>query len=169
MTPTQHSGPASADGIWHHLRLAGDLAAPEVPVAEGAHAALVVQGGRIAWLGPQEALPAAYGTLPRHDAQGAWATPGLVDCHTHLVYGGQRAHEFALRLAGASYEEVARAGGGIVSSVRATRAASEDALYASARPRLAALLAEGVCAIEIKSGYGLALEHERKQLRVARR
>ena len=96
-------------------------------------------------------------------------TPGLVDCHTHLVYGGQRANEFALRLAGASYEELAQAGGGIVSSVRATRAASEDELFASASRRLESLLAEGVCAIEIKSGYGLALEHERKQLRVARR
>ena len=169
MTAMQAPGRASADGIWHNLRLAGSLAAPDVPVAEGARAALVVQDGRIAWLGPQEALPAAHGALPRHDAQGAWATPGLVDCHTHLVYGGQRAHEFALRLDGASYEEVARAGGGIVSSVRATRAASEDALYASALPRLQALMAEGVCAIEIKSGYGLVLEHERKQLRVARR
>lgn len=92
-----------------------------------------------------------------------------MDCHTHLVYGGQRANEFALRLAGASYEDVARAGGGIVSSVRATRAASEDELLAQTAPRLQALLDEGVCAIEIKSGYGLSLEHERGQLRVARR
>jgi imidazolonepropionase len=92
-----------------------------------------------------------------------------VDCHTHLVYGGQRANEFAMRLAGASYEEVARAGGGIVSSVKATREASEEELFDAAVPRLQALLAEGVCAIEIKSGYGLSLEHERKQLRVARR
>ncbi|RYY99545.1 MAG: imidazolonepropionase, partial [Comamonadaceae bacterium] len=93
----------------------------------------------------------------------------LIDCHTHLVYGGQRASEFAMRLAGASYEAVAKAGGGIVSSVRATREASEDELFASASTRLQGLLAEGVCAIEIKSGYGLALEPERKQLRVARR
>lgn len=114
-------------------------------------------------------MPAAYAALLRHDGQGALATPGLVDCHTHLVYGGQRANEFAMRLAGASYEEVARAGGGIVSSVRATREASEDELFALALPRLQALLDEGVCAIEIKSGYGLALAHERKQLRVARR
>ena len=96
-------------------------------------------------------------------------TPGLIDCHTHLVYGGQRSNEFAMRLAGASYEEVARAGGGIVSSVKATRECSEDELFAAAVPRLKALLHEGVCAIEIKSGYGLSLEHERKQLRVARR
>jgi imidazolonepropionase len=159
----------SADGVWHHLRLAPGLARPTQPVADGAPAALVVQQGVLRWIGPQQALPAVFAALPQHDARGAWATPGLVDCHTHLVYGGQRAHEHALRLAGASYEDVARAGGGIASTVRATRAASEDALYASALPRLQALMAEGVCAIEIKSGYGLALEHERKQLRVARR
>ena len=159
----------SADGVWHHLRLAPGLARPTQPVADGAPAVLVVQQGVLRWIGPQQALPAAFAALPQHDARGAWATPGLVDCHTHLVYGGQRAHEHALRLAGASYEDVARAGGGIASTVRATRAASEDALYASALPRLQALLQEGVCAIEIKSGYGLALESERKQLRVARR
>jgi imidazolonepropionase len=159
----------SADGVWHHLRLAPGLARPTQPVADGAPAVMVVQQGVLRWIGPQQALPAAFAALPQHDARGAWATPGLVDCHTHLVYGGQRAHEHALRLAGASYEDVARTGGGIASTVRATRAASEDALYASALPRLQALLQEGVCAIEIKSGYGLALESERKQLRVARR
>ena len=169
MRPLTPPPTASADGVWRNLRLAPGLAQPTQPVADGAPAALVVQQGVLRWLGPQQALPEAFAHLPQHDACGAWATPGLVDCHTHLVYGGQRAHEFALRLAGASYEEVARAGGGIVSSVRATRAASEDALYASALPRLQALMAEGVCAIEIKSGYGLALAHERKQLRVARR
>jgi imidazolonepropionase len=169
MRPLTPPPTASADGVWRNLRLAPGLAQPTQPVADGAPAALVVQQGVLRWLGPQQALPAAFADLPKHDACRAWATPGLIDCHTHLVYGGQRAHEFALRLAGASYEEVARAGGGIVSSVRATRAASEDALYASALPRLQALMAEGVCAIEIKSGYGLALEHERKQLRVARR
>lgn len=159
----------SADGVWHHLRLAPGLSRPTQPVADGAPAVMVVQQGVLRWIGPQQALPAAFAALAQHDARGAWATPGLVDCHTHLVYGGQRAHEHALRLAGASYEDVARAGGGIASTVRATRAASEDALYASALPRLQALMAEGVCAIEIKSGYGLALESERKQLRVARR
>ncbi|MBS0508875.1 MAG: imidazolonepropionase, partial [Proteobacteria bacterium] len=151
------------------LRLAPGLARADQPVAEGESASLVVQGGQLRWVGPSAALPAAHAQLPRHDGAGLLATPGLVDCHTHLVYGGQRAGEFAMRLAGASYEEVARAGGGIVSSVRATRAASEDELYAAALPRLQVLLAEGVCAIEIKSGYGLALEHERKQLAVARR
>lgn len=156
MTATQRP---SADGLWRSLRLASDPA----------DAAIAVRDGRIAWVGPAAQVPAALTQGPQHDGGGALVTPGLVDCHTHLVYGGQRANEFAMRLAGASYEEVAKAGGGIVSSVRATRAASEDALFDSASARLANLLAEGVCAIEIKSGYGLALEHERKQLRVARR
>ena len=150
----------SADGLWTGLRLAS---APTVA------AAIVVTQGVVRWLGPQADVPADFQALPRHDGGDALVTPGLVDCHTHLVYGGQRANEFAMRLAGASYEEVAKAGGGIVSSVRATREASEDELFASAGKRLGSLLAEGVCAIEIKSGYGLSLEHERKQLRVARR
>ncbi len=150
----------SADGLWTGLRLASDATT---------QAAIVVGQGIVRWVGPRAALPAEFASLPLHDGGDALVTPGLVDCHTHLVYGGQRANEFAMRLAGASYEEVARAGGGIVSSVRATREASEDDLFASAAVRLEALLAEGVCAIEIKSGYGLALEHERKQLRVARR
>lgn len=166
--PAFDSAP-SADGCWHNLRLAPEMFEAEQAVGEGEPACIVVQQGRVAWVGPQQALPPAYAALPRHDGRGMLATPGLVDCHTHLVYGGQRAGEFAMRLDGASYEEVARAGGGIVSSVRATRAASEDELFAQALPRLLQLLDEGVCAIEIKSGYGLALEHERKQLRVARR
>ena len=157
----------SADGVWYHLHLA--------PEAMGAGASgvpdavIVVEQGAIAWVGAYADLPDAYQHLPTHDGQGALVTPGLIDCHTHLVYGGQRANEFAMRLAGASYEEVARAGGGIVSSVKATRLASEEALFDAAVPRLQALLAEGICAIEIKSGYGLSLEHERKQLHVARR
>ncbi|MFC5521129.1 imidazolonepropionase [Polaromonas jejuensis] len=159
----------SADGVWEALRLVPGLSHPDVPLADDALATVVVERGVVRWVGPGHALPPAHATLPRFAGQGALTTPGLVDCHTHLVYGGQRANEFALRLAGASYEEVARAGGGIVSSVRATREASEDELFALALPRLQALLDEGVCAIEIKSGYGLALEHERKQLRVARR
>lgn len=169
MQATQATQAPSADGVWQGLRLADDLAVPDVPMPSGALASVVVQQGQMCWVGPDAALPAAFAALPRWQGGGRLATPGLVDCHTHLVYGGQRAHEFALRLAGASYEEVARAGGGIVSTVRATRAASEDELFALAVPRLQALLDEGVCAIEIKSGYGLALEHERKQLRVARR
>lgn len=149
-----------ADGLWTDVRLHTQ---PQQP------AAIAVQGGRIAWAGPAADLPAQHAQGPRHAGGGALVTPGLIDCHTHLVYGGQRAGEFAMRLAGASYAEVARAGGGIVASVRATREASEDALFDSAAARLAGLLDEGVCAIEIKSGYGLTLAHERKQLRVARR
>ncbi|MCI5068872.1 imidazolonepropionase [Acidovorax sp.] len=167
--PNGAAASQNADGVWHNLKPAPGLWAADVAVPEGQSACVVVQQGQMAWVGPEAQLPAAYQALPRHDAQGALVTPGLVDCHTHLVYGGQRANEFAMRLAGATYEEVAKAGGGIVSSVKATRAASEDELFARAVPRLQALLAEGVCAIEIKSGYGLALEHERKQLRAARR
>lgn len=158
-----HDAP-SADGVWHHCHLLPE-ANPDRAVRD---AALVVEHGRIAWLGPFAELPDSYRHLYRHNAGGAWITPGLVDCHTHLVYGGQRADEFAMRLAGASYEEIARAGGGIVSTVRATREADEAALFAQAAVRLEALLAEGVTTIEIKSGYGLSLDAERKQLRVAR-
>ena len=159
----------SADGLWTGLRLASG-AAPDVPLDDAnASAAIVVEQGQVRWVGARADLPESFAALPVHDGRGALVTPGLVDCHTHLVYGGQRANEFAMRLAGASYEEVAKAGGGIVSTVRATREASEDALFESAAARQQSLLADGVCAIEIKSGYGLALEHERKQLRVARR
>ncbi|WP_019939380.1 imidazolonepropionase [Bordetella sp. FB-8] len=152
-----------ADGLWHNLR----LMQTDGSVLPGM--CLVVREGKLAWIGLEAILPIEHAELPRHDGQGSLATAGLVDCHTHLVYGGQRANEFAMRLEGADYETIARSGGGIVSTVRATRAASEDELYASAAPRLQALLDEGVCAVEIKSGYGLALEHERKQLRVVRR
>ncbi|WP_246795445.1 imidazolonepropionase [Burkholderia perseverans] len=152
--------------VWHHLNLCatGD---PRETLADAALA--VDDSGTIVWLGAQADLPAAYANWSRESLGGAWVTPGLVDCHTHLVYGGQRADEFALRLAGASYEEVARAGGGIVSTVRATREADEGALFEQAAARLRPLLAEGVTAIEIKSGYGLDLDAERKMLRVARR
>ncbi len=154
----------SADGVWHHCHLLPE-ADPARAIRDGA---LVVEHGRIAWLGACANLPETYRQMPRHDANGAWITPGLVDCHTHLVYGGQRADEFAMRLGGASYEDIARAGGGIVSTVRATREADEATLFAQSAVRLQALLAEGVTAIEIKSGYGLSLDAERKQLRVAR-
>ena len=148
----------SADGLWTDLQ-----------GLDGKSCALVVEKGHIAWIGSSTEVPDEYASYKSHNGRGALVTPGLVDCHTHLVYGGQRANEFAMRLGGASYEEIARAGGGIVSSVRATRQASEDELFTGASARLKQLLAEGVCAIEIKSGYGLSLEHERKQLRVARR
>ena len=130
--------------------------------------AMLVRDGRIVWAG-------ARADLPKHEAattdrlDGRWVTPGLVDCHTHLVFGGDRSGEFEQRLGGATYEEIARAGGGIVSSVAATRAASEDALYASAVARLAGLKATGVTTVEIKSGYGLDRDSELKMLRVARR
>lgn len=157
--------------IWTGCRLATLAADAAVPYGLVEDGALAVEGGRIAWVGPRSELPAELRARAeaQHDACGALVTPALIDCHTHLVYAGDRAREFELRLQGASYEEVARAGGGIVSTVRATRAASEEELLVQSRRRLRALQAEGVTTIEIKSGYGLALEHERKCLRVARR
>ncbi|HYL02731.1 MAG TPA: imidazolonepropionase [Steroidobacteraceae bacterium] len=131
--------------------------------------ALLTRGGLIEWVGEESALPAAAGALAQvHDLAGAWVTPGLIDCHTHLVFAGNRAGEYAERLRGRSYEEIARAGGGILATMRAVRAASESQLFEESAPRLAALLAEGVTTIEIKSGYGLTLEDEAKMLRVAR-
>jgi imidazolonepropionase len=126
------------------------------------------QHGQIAWMGNLGSLPASFQLLPHIDVRSALATPGLIGRHMHLVYGGQCVNEFAMCLASASYEELARAGGGMVSWVEATRAASEEELYALAAPRLQRLLADGVCVIEIKSGYGLSLGQEAKQLRVAR-
>ena len=133
-------------------------------------AALVVKNGLLEWVGTRRDLPALYAAsgTSTNDANGALITPGLIDCHTHLVYGGNRAGEFEQRLNGASYEDIANAGGGITSTVKATRDATEQELQAQSAPRLKALMAEGVTTIEIKSGYGLALEHERKTLRVAR-
>jgi imidazolonepropionase len=131
-------------------------------------AAIVVDGDRIAWVGPEADLPPEYAGLPRHDHAGRVITPALIDCHTHIVHGGNRAREFEMRLNGASYEEIARAGGGIVSTVAATRGASEAELRASALPRIDALIAQGVGTVEIKSGYGLDIETELKMLRVAR-
>src|SRR5579862_1643450 len=129
--------------------------------------ALTTRGARIEWLGEEAALP-AHAAQEVHDLGGAFVTPGLIDCHTHLVFAGNRADEYAERLRGRSYADIARAGGGILSTVRAVRAASEPRLFDESAPRLAALLAEGVTTIEIKSGYGLTLEDERKMLRVAR-
>lgn len=131
--------------------------------------ALAVEGGRIAWLGRDRDLPAGRAAREELDAGGALLTPGLIDCHTHLVHAGQRAGEFERRLAGASYEELARAGGGIRATVAATRAAGEDALLAASLSRARALAAEGVTTLEVKSGYGLAREPELRMLRVARR
>jgi imidazolonepropionase len=126
--------------------------------------AILVEDGRIAWVGPRRDAPAG----PAVNCRNRLATPGLIDCHTHLVFGGSRAHEFELRLTGVPYAEIARAGGGILSTVRATRAASEAELLATSLKRLDTLLAEGVTTIEIKSGYGLDIDTEVKMLRVAR-
>ncbi|GAA0777610.1 imidazolonepropionase [Roseibium denhamense] len=129
---------------------------------------LAVDGGTIAYAGPAADLPQAFAGFPKENLGGRLVTPGLIDCHTHVVFGGDRAREFEMRLEGASYEEVARAGGGIVSTVKATRHASEDELLEGALSRVDALIAEGVTAIEIKSGYGLDQKTELKMLRAAR-
>jgi imidazolonepropionase len=130
--------------------------------------AIAVKDGRIAWLGSAgDADPASAAQV--HDGGGCWLTPGLIDCHSHIVHAGNRSDEFEARLNGATYEDIARAGGGIMSTVRATRQASDDELLAQSLPRVRSLLAEGVTTLEIKSGYGLSLEAEAKMLRVARR
>jgi imidazolonepropionase len=133
------------------------------------HGAIAAKDGAIVFAGPLAELPSGLDAKQRIACDGRWITPGLIDCHTHIVHGGNRAREFEMRLDGASYEEIARAGGGIVSTVTATRAASEDELVASALPRLDALIAEGVTTIEVKSGYGLDTASEARMLRAARR
>ena len=153
----------SFDHVWVNAHLA-TMADDAMGVVEDG--AIAARDGRIAWVGPRA-------DLPRHDAPvtdcaGAWVLPGLIDCHTHLVFGGNRAAEFEQRLAGATYEEIARAGGGILSTMRATRAANEAQLVQSALPRLDALLHEGVTTVEIKSGYGLEMTTELRMLRAAR-
>ena len=145
-----------------------DIAGRELDVIPDG--AVVARDGRIEFAGREAELPVgSAASVEEIDCGGRLVTPGLVDCHTHLVHAGHRAHEFQLRLAGATYEEVARAGGGIISSVKATRAASVEELVRQSLPRLDSLLAEGVTTVEIKSGYGLELEAERRQLRAARR
>ena len=131
-------------------------------------AAIALDEGRIAWVGAEVDLPGEFSKFPKTSHQGRLVTPGLIDCHTHVVFGGNRAAEFEMRLKGATYEEVARAGGGIISTVKATRTSTEAELIASALPRIDAMLAEGVCVIEIKSGYGLDIETELRMLRAAR-
>jgi imidazolonepropionase len=132
-------------------------------------AAIAVEAGSIAWAGRRADLPASHAGWPLHDMAGRLVTPGLIDCHTHIVSGGNRAREFEMRLEGASYEEIARAGGGIISTVKATRSASVDELVEDALPRVDHLLAEGVTTLEIKSGYGLDIDTELNMLRAARR
>ena len=161
---------ASWDQLWIDVHLA-TMRPGGLPYGTIEHGALAIAGDRIAWLGTTSELPGRPDALAKvvHDGGGRWMTPGLIDCHTHLIFGGDRAREFELRLGGATYEEIARAGGGIVSTVKATREASEEALLASARERLRGFLAEGVTTIEVKSGYGLNTADELKMLRVARR
>ena len=151
--------------LWQHCHVA-TMAHGNYSIIEDA--AMVTAGSLIEWIGPRSQVPTAdYAQV--HDLQGAWVTPGLIDCHTHTVFGGNRSGEFEQRLEGVSYAEIAAKGGGIASTVRATRAASEDELFASAHKRLRSLLRDGVTTVEIKSGYGLDLANERKMLRVARR
>jgi len=156
------------DTLWTNARIATMRGGRYAIAAPGAIAA---SGGTIAWVGESASLPAEPHALARavRDVGGRWITPGLIDCHTHLVYAGNRAREFELRLQGASYEDIARAGGGIVATVAATRAATEEALESQSMRRLRRLIEEGVTTVEIKSGYGLRTDAELKQLRVARR
>ncbi|KIH85684.1 imidazolonepropionase [Pseudomonas batumici] len=151
--------------LWQNCHVAS-MAQGSYSIIEDA--AIVTVASKIEWIGPRAELPAA--DYPQvNDLEGAWVTPGLIDCHTHTVFGGNRSGEFEQRLQGVSYAEIAAAGGGIASTVRATRAASEDELFASARQRLTCLLRDGVTSVEIKSGYGLDLDSERKILKVIRR
>ena len=161
--------PAPGPRLWHNARIATLDDDTSWGLVE--NGALVVDGRQLAWVGPQAALPQALRArvVEQHDMHGALITPGLVDCHTHLIYGGQRADEFEMRLNGATYEEIARAGGGIRSTVAATRAAGDAELFAAAERRARVLMAEGVTTLEIKSGYGLSLEHEARCLALARR
>lgn len=158
----------TCDRLWTQARLA--TMSPAIAASYGAieDGVVAARDGRIVYAGARSEAP-SFRATETIDCGGRWITPGLIDCHTHLVYGGDRAHEFELRLQGASYEEIARAGGGILSSVKATRAASEDELFATADRRLSELLREGVTTVEIKSGYGLDIDSEAKVLRVARR
>ncbi len=159
----------SDDAVWIDLHIA--TLSEQIPDSYGAikDAVMVVRDGRVAWLGARGNLPQGMSDgLGEQSAGNRWVTPGLVDCHTHLVYGGNRAEEFEMRLTGLSYAEIANRGGGIVSTVKATREADEEGLLKSAEKRLTALMREGVTTVEIKSGYGLDIDTEVKMLRVAR-
>lgn len=159
---------ATCDRIWTNARLA-TLVAGLNPCGRIDDGVIAAKDGRIVYAGPRADLPAELSPRETIDCAGRWITPGLVDCHTHLVYAGDRAREFEMRLAGASYAEIAQAGGGILSTVKATRAATEDDLVNAALLRLNALIAEGATTVEVKSGYGLDLATERRQLTAARR
>ncbi len=157
---------SAANQLLSDLRVATMCGGPAYGMIE--EAAIAVADDRIAWVGPRMDMPGAFSSLPVTSLGGRLVTPALIDCHTHVVFGGNRAREFEMRLEGASYEEVARAGGGIVSTVAATRAASDAELLAAALPRVDAMIAEGVAVIEIKSGYGLDADTELAMLRAAR-
>jgi imidazolonepropionase len=155
------------DRVWRDARLATMAAAqPGLGIVDGG--VIAATDGRIVYAGAVSDAP-AFEAAETVDCEGRWITPGLVDCHTHIVYGGNRAHEFELRLAGATYDEISRAGGGIVSTMRATRSESEEQLLGAARRRVETLMRDGVTTLEIKSGYGLDLDSEMKSLKVARR
>jgi imidazolonepropionase len=163
----RHAPSEGWDTLWTHVKLATldrDASYGEIP-----DGAIATRDGRIAWVGRRVDLPAGHRAGVVEDGRGAWLLPGLIDCHTHIVYAGNRSDEFEARLEGASYEAIARRGGGIVATVRATRTATPDDLLAASLPRVESLLAEGVTTLEIKSGYGLALGAEAKMLRIARR
>jgi imidazolonepropionase len=165
----QKSSGKEWDQVWIGANIATMVAGAE-PYGNLTNAALAVKGERIAWIGPaaEAKIRAAAQNLPIDDARGLWMTPGLIDCHTHLVYGGNRVEEFEKRLCGVSYEDISRAGGGIQSTVQATRAATHEELHQSAAVRAKRLMSEGVTTIEVKSGYGLELASERRLLEVAR-
>jgi len=165
----QNSSGDEWDHVWSGANIATMVVGAE-PYGNIKNAALAVKGEHIAWIGSaaEAQVRAAAQNLPMRDARGLWMTPGLIDCHTHLVYGGNRVEEFEQRLCGVSYEDIARAGGGIQSTVQATRAATHLELYQSAAVRAARLMSEGVTTIEVKSGYGLELGSERRLLEVAR-
>lgn len=156
----------SWDSVWRNVHLA--TMSDENSYGAIHDAAIAVKDGLIAWIGPQSNLPSDYNATQTYDGDGAWLTPGLIDCHTHIVYAGNRSNEFEDRLNGVSYEVIAQRGGGIVATVTATRNASEAELFAQSRVRVMRLLEEGVTTIECKSGYGLDLASEAKILRVAR-
>ena len=167
----QSSQPSNTpwDALWFNARIASMIEG-STPFGLQDKSAIAVYQGKIAWIGPDSDIPPEQLTLCQNqlDCEGLLLTPGLIDCHTHLVYGGNRTNEFEMRLNGATYEEISLAGGGIASTVNATRESSETDLFNSAQQRLESFLNEGVTTIEIKSGYGLDLENEAKMLKVAR-
>jgi len=168
MIRSSNRSPTQIDSLWVNVHLASMM--PQAPYGAVEDGALAVSGERLIWIGKRKDVPREIevGAKVTHDGHGAWVTPGLVDCHTHLVYAGNRAREFEMRLQGATYEEIALKGGGIRSTVSATRAAGEEILFRQSASRLGSMLSEGVTTVEIKSGYGLDLVTELKILRVAR-